>query len=82
MVVEAVAGWISGSLALVADAGHMLTDAGALGLSLVTAWLARRPANPSKTYGYTRWEVLAALINGAALLVIAIWVTVEAIHRF
>lgn len=81
MVVEAVAGWISGSLALVADAGHMLTDAGALGLSLVTAWLARRPANPSKTYGYTRWEVLAALINGAALLVIAIWVTVEAIHR-
>src|SRR5207249_1837393 len=50
MVVEAVGGWLSGSLALVADAGHMLTDVGALGLSLATAWLARRPADPSKTY--------------------------------
>ena len=51
MVVEAVGGWLSGSLALIADAGHMLTDAGALGLSLVTATLARKPATASRTFG-------------------------------
>src|SRR5215213_2926922 len=67
MIVEAIGGWISGSLALLADAGHMLTDAGALGLSLLSAWIALRPANDSKTFGYQRWEILAALINGAAL---------------
>jgi cobalt-zinc-cadmium efflux system protein len=81
MFVEAVGGWISGSLALLADAGHMLTDAGALGLSLLSAWIALRPANESKTYGYQRWEILAALINGAALFGIAGWVIVEAIQR-
>src|SRR4051794_41559888 len=81
MLVEAVGGWISGSLALLADAGHMLTDAGALGLSLLSAWIALRPANESKTYGYQRWEILAALINGAALFGIAAWVIVEAVHR-
>src|SRR5512133_2732307 len=64
MVVEVIGGWLSGSLALLADAGHMLTDAGALGLSLLSAWIALRPANDSKTYGYQRWEILAALING------------------
>ena len=82
MVVEAVGGWVSGSLALLADAGHMLTDVGALGLSLLTAWIARRPADDDKTYGYLRWEILAALVNGAALFGIAGWVVVEAIHRF
>ncbi|HEU5303436.1 MAG TPA: cation diffusion facilitator family transporter [Gemmatimonadales bacterium] len=81
MVVEAVGGWISGSLALLADAGHMLTDAGGLVLSLLSAWIALRPANESKTYGYQRWEILAALINGAALFGIAGWVVVEAIQR-
>ncbi len=81
MVVEAVGGWLSGSLALLADAGHMLTDAGALGLSLVTAWIAQRPADESKTYGYLRWEILAALVNGAALFGIAGWVVVEAVQR-
>jgi cobalt-zinc-cadmium efflux system protein len=81
MVVEAVGGWLSGSLALLADAGHMLTDAGALGLSLLSAWVALRPANDSKTYGYQRWEILAALVNGAALFGIAAWVMVEAVHR-
>ena len=81
MFVEAVGGWISGSLALLADAGHMLTDAGALGLSLLSAWIALRPASPSKTYGYQRWEILAALINGAALFGIAAWVILEAIQR-
>jgi cobalt-zinc-cadmium efflux system protein len=81
MFVEAVGGWISGSLALLADAGHMLTDAGALGLSLFSAWIALRPASPRKTYGYQRWEILAALINGAALFGIATWVILEAIQR-
>lgn len=81
MLVEVVGGWLSGSLALLADAGHMLTDAGALGLSLLSAWIALRPASESKTYGYQRWEILAALINGAALFGIAAWVIVEAIQR-
>ena len=81
MVIEAVGGWISGSLALLADAGHMLTDAGALALSLLSSWIALRPANESKTYGYQRWEILAALINGAALFGIAGWVIVEAVQR-
>ena len=81
MIVEAVGGIISGSLALLADAGHMLTDAGALGLSLLSAWIALRPATDSKTYGYQRWEILAALVNGAALFGIAAWVIVEAVQR-
>lgn len=81
MVVEAVGGWVSGALALLADAGHMLTDVGALGLSLLTAWIAQRPADASKTYGYLRWEIVAALINGAALFGIAGWVVVEAVQR-
>jgi cobalt-zinc-cadmium efflux system protein len=81
MIVEAVGGWLSGSLALIADAGHMLTDAGALGLTLLSAWIALRPANQSKTYGYHRWEILAALINGAALFGIAGWVVIEAVQR-
>ena len=75
------AGGISGSLALIADAGHMLTDAGALGLSLLSGWIALRPATQNKTYGYQRWEILAALVNGAALFGIAGWVVVEAIQR-
>ena len=80
-LVEAIGGWLSGSLALIADAGHMLTDAGALGLTLLSAWIALRPANHRKTFGYQRWEILAALINGAALFGIAGWVVVEAIQR-
>ena len=81
MIIEAIGGWLSGSLALLADAGHMLTDAGALGLSWLSAWIACRPASDSKTYGYQRWEILAALVNGAALFGIAGWVIVEAIQR-
>ena len=80
-IVEAVGGWVAGSLALLADAGHMLTDVGALSLSLLTAWMAQRPADDTKTYGYLRWEILAALVNGAALFGIAGWVVVEAIQR-
>ncbi len=81
MVVELAAGWVSGALALVADAGHMLTDVGALGLSLFTALLARRPADPRRTYGYLRWEILAALVNGATLFGLAAWVVFEAVAR-
>ena len=82
LVVEAIGGWISNSLALLADAGHVLTDAGALALSLFVAWFSRQPVTPEKTYGYLRWEILAALINGATLLGISVWIVVEAILRF
>ncbi|MGN6392247.1 MAG: cation diffusion facilitator family transporter [Gemmatimonadales bacterium] len=81
MVLEAFGGWVSGSLALLADAGHMLTDVGALALGLLSAWIAQRPADQTKTYGYLRWEILAALVNGAALFGIAAWVVVEAVQR-
>src|SRR5215210_1894969 len=81
MVLEAVGGWVSGSLALLADAGHMLTDVGALALSLLTAWIAQRPADDTKTYGYLRWEILAALVNGAHLFGIARWAVIEAVQR-
>jgi len=81
MVIEAVAGWVSGALALLADAGHMLIDVAALALSAFTAWLVRRPASPSKTYGYLRLEILAAVVNGAALIGIAAAVIVEAFDR-
>ena len=81
MVVEAVGGWLSGSLALLADAGHMLTDVGAIALSLVTSVIGARPADEYKTYGYRRWEILAALVNGAALFGIAAWIVVEAVQR-
>ncbi|HSG08832.1 MAG TPA: cation diffusion facilitator family transporter [Longimicrobiales bacterium] len=81
MVAEAVGGWISGSLALLADAGHMFTDAGALALSLFAMRMAQRPANTEKTFGYVRLEILAALVNGATLLVIAGLIVVEAWRR-
>ncbi len=82
LVAEGVGGWISNSLALLADAGHVLTDAGALGLSLFVVWLARQQGSSAKTYGYLRWEILAALINGATLLLISVWIVVEALMRF
>ncbi len=81
MVAEAVGGWLSGSLALVSDAGHMLTDAASLGLALVAAWLSVRPADDKRTYGYRRAEVLAAQINVGALFVLAVWIGWEAIDR-
>src|SRR5437660_3034510 len=81
LVAEAIGGWISNSLALLADAGHVLTDAGALGLSLFVAWFCRQPGTPEKTYGYLRWEILAALINGSTLLLISGWILWEAVAR-
>src|SRR5687768_8922226 len=82
LVAEIVGGWIANSLALIADAGHVLTDAGALALSLFVAWFSRQPVNAKKTYGYLRWEILAALINGTTLLLLSGWVVVEAVNRF
>jgi cobalt-zinc-cadmium efflux system protein len=82
LIAEGVGGWLSNSLALLADAGHVLTDAGALGLSLFVAWLAKQPGSSAKTFGYLRWEILAALINGATLLGISAWIVYEAIARF
>lgn len=79
--VEAVGGVLTGSLALLADAGHMLTDVLALALSLFAAWVAGRPSTPRKTYGYYRAEILAALLNGALLLGAAAFVAWEAIGR-
>jgi cobalt-zinc-cadmium efflux system protein len=82
MAVEVVAGVVAGSLALLSDAAHMVTDAGALGLALVAAGLAARPARGAFTFGLGRAEVLSAQINGAALLVLAGVLAVSAIGRF
>jgi len=81
MFIEAAAGLLTGSLALLADAGHMLSDAAALGLSLIAAKLAEKSATPQRTYGYYRTEVLAALVNGTALLVISVFILLEAYAR-
>ena len=81
MLAEVVGGWVSGSLALVADAGHMLTDFASLGLAWYGFRLARRPADWQRTYGYDRFSVLAAFTNGIALFAIAIWIVAEAWQR-
>ena len=80
-VAEVVAGFLTGSLALLADAGHMFGDTAALGLALGAAWLASRPATPERSFGFQRAEILAALLNGVALVAIAIWVFIAAIGR-
>ena len=82
MVVEIIGGLISGSLALLADAAHMFTDAGAIGLALFAMWMANRPASVERTFGYHRTEVLAALVNALSLWLIAGWIFFEAYHRF
>ncbi len=78
---EVAGGVLSNSLALLADAGHMLTDVAALALSLFVAWFSRRPETDKRTYGYLRWEILAAFINGAALLLLSAWIMFEAVLR-
>ena len=80
-IVEAVGGVLTGSLALLADAGHMLSDAASLALALLAAWLGGRAATGKQTFGYRRAEVLAALANGVALVVISLWILVEAYQR-
>ncbi len=82
MGLEVVGGIVSGSLALIADAGHMLSDAGALALTLFAMKMARRHPTTERTYGYYRAEILAALANGATLVAIAIYIFVEAYERF
>jgi len=78
---EVVGGLLSNSLALLADAGHMLTDIVALALALLAAWSARRPPDATRTYGYQRVEILAALFNGVVLIVIALFIVLEAWER-
>lgn len=82
MIAEAVGGWLSNSLALLADAGHMLTDVAAMSLTLFAFWFAGRPATSKKTYGYYRMEILAAFINGVALVLLSLWVIYEAVERW
>jgi cobalt-zinc-cadmium efflux system protein len=82
MLAEAAGGWLANSLALVADAGHMLTDVAALALTLAAIWFARRPATATKTFGYYRLEILAALVNGVALCLISLLVMYEAFERY
>lgn len=82
MIVEAIGGLLTNSLALLADAGHMLSDSISLGIALIAFSLAEKAANYSKTYGYKRFEILAAVLNGVTLIIIAIYIFYEAIGRF
>lgn len=81
LVVETLAALWTGSLALLADAGHMLTDVGGVALALFAIWIAARPPTPAKTYGYYRAEILAALVNAVVLLGVASFILVEAYRR-
>ena len=82
MFAEVIGGVVSGSLALIADAGHMLADFASLILAWFAIRLARKPADWKLTYGFDRFSILAALVNGLSLIAISIWITVEAIQRF
>lgn len=81
MLVEVAGGLLSGSLALLADAGHMLTDSLALGLALLAFRISARPADARRSYGYHRFQTLAAFVNGLGLVAIVIWIVVEAAQR-
>lgn len=82
MVIEALAGYLTGSLVLIADAGHMLTDVAGLSIALAAIWFAQRPANPRKTYGYYRAEILGALANSVLLVAVSAYILFEAYQRF
>lgn len=81
LLAEVIGGLLTNSLALLSDAGHMLTDAAALGLALFALWFAVRPATPQKTFGYYRVEILAALLNGVVLLGLSLFIIIESINR-
>lgn len=81
MFAEVIGGLISGSLALLADAAHMLTDAASLALAWIGFKLAERPADPTRTFGWARFKVLAAFVNGLTLIALAVWICVEAVQR-
>jgi len=82
LIAEVIGAFVTGSLALLADAAHMLTDAGGLGFALLAIRFASRPATPQKTYGYLRAEILSALLNAVVLLVLTIYILFEAYERF
>jgi len=82
MIVEAIGGWVTNSLALLSDAGHMLSDTVSLGIGVVAFKIGEKAADYSKTYGYKRFEILAALFNGITLAVVSIYIFYEAIRRF
>ncbi|WP_100011113.1 cation diffusion facilitator family transporter [Lentibacillus sediminis] len=82
MIIEAIGGFLTNSLALISDAGHMLSDAAALGLSLVAFKYGERNASRSKTYGYRRFEIIAAFLNGITLILISLYIFYEAYQRF
>lgn len=82
LAVEIAGALLSGSLALLADAGHMVSDAAALAMSLAALRIGKRPADKNRSYGYKRLEVLAAFVNGCVLIAISFWIVIEAIHRF
>lgn len=82
MIAEALGGWWTGSLALLADAGHMFTDVAALALALTAVWFSQRPATSRKTFGYYRLEIIAALVNGVALVVISLFIFYGAYERW
>ena len=82
LVAEIIGGLIANSLALLADAGHMVTDAAAIGLALVAMWVAGRPASARRTFGFHRVEILTALLNALTLWLIAAWIFFEAFQRF
>ena len=82
LIVEVIGGFWTGSLALLADAGHMLTDVAGVGLALLAIWFAERPASETRTYGYYRVEILAALTNAVVLILISLYILYEAYQRF
>ena len=82
MIAEVLGGWWTGSLALLADAGHMFTDVAALVLALIAVWFGSRPATSRKTFGYYRLEIIAALVNGVALVVISLFIFYGAYERW
>jgi cobalt-zinc-cadmium efflux system protein len=82
LIVEVIGGFWTGSLALLADAGHMLTDVAGVGLALLAIWFAEKPATPERTYGYYRFEILAALTNAIVLIWISLYILYEAYQRF
>ena len=81
MLVEIVGGLMANSLALLADAGHMVADAAAIGLALLAMWIAARPMSVQRTFGFHRTEILAALLNALSLWLVAGWIFLEAYRR-
>jgi cobalt-zinc-cadmium efflux system protein len=80
--VEVIAGLIANSLALISDAGHMVTDAASLGLAMLAQYIAKRPPSAKHSFGFGRAEALAAFVNGIAMLALVVWLSVEAVSRF